>query len=659
MLSNLTMTKKLLLTILPITLVIYVATVFLVYQSSKGSTEMLAEVAVDAIAKRQATEISDYFNASLYSVRNTAQLLGAELIDGHLQDRRIADQMIESLLRSTPQATAIWWVPSGSPQDQAVLWLRDDQTLSPALDDQRQTLLNALGQNAGERESVIPLLHLGSAGHDKVVTAVLVPVRDNGRVVGSFGIGLDAAQLQKRVSELHPLEVGLAVLIANDTTLVAHPDPSRVGRTQAESEGDFLGDHLKVVNDAIRGGIAVTLRFLSPAMAEEVFMLVTPVTVGDTGTPWSLGLAFPSSALLGGVKTLALQLVLLGGFAALVLGATVFFLGRALSRPLETVVQAIQQLASGEADLCLRLPARGDDELATLAREFNHFLSAMADLVFEIKGTSLALQKTSSELQNESCASGLTVDAQRDEVGQLATAMQQMAATIEEVAGNAGQAAQASGEGDQAIARGQTTVSSLVEAINLEAQTLEHVCGLATQLDEASQSIGTIVAVISNIADQTNLLALNAAIESARAGEQGRGFAVVAGEVRALAQRTHVSTEQVNRSVNLIQARTRTVVDIIVQSRSASQTNVVSAREASEALQTLSQVIGQMRHMSQQIATATDEQATTSELLSRSLVNIADSAESASQSARLVNQRSEDLDQSATRLNALVSRFKL
>ncbi|WP_416152027.1 methyl-accepting chemotaxis protein [Pseudomonas sp. MH9.2] len=234
-----------------------------------------------------------------------------------------------------------------------------------------------------------------------------------------------------------------------------------------------------------------------------------------------------------------------------------------------------------------------------------------------------------------------------------------MAATIEEVAGNAGQAAQASGEGDQAVARGQATVSSLVEAINLDAQTLEHVSGLATQLDEASQSIGTIVAVISNIADQTNLLALNAAIESARAGEQGRGFAVVAGEVRALAQRTHISTEQVNRSVNLIQARTRTVVDIIVQSRSASQANVVSAREASEALQTLSQVIGQMRHMSQQIATATEEQATTSELLSRSLVSIADSAESASQSARLVNQRSGDLDKSATRLNALVSRFKL
>ena len=659
MLSNLTMTKKLLLTVLPITLLIYVATVLLVYQSSKASTEALAEVAVDAIAKRQATEISDYFNVSLYSARNTARLLGAELIDGQLQDRRIADQMIESLLRSTPQATGIWWVPSGSPDDQAVLWLRDGQSLNPALGDQRQALIAALGQSAGERENVVPLLHLRSAGEDKVMIAVLVPVRDNGRVVGSLGIGLDAAQLQKRVAELHPLEVGVAVLLANDTTLVAHPDPSRVGRTQAESEGDFLGDHIKVATDAVRSGVAVTLRFISPAMAQEVFMLVTPVTIGDTGTPWSLGLAFPSSALLGGVKTLALQLMLLGGFAALVLGATVFWLGRALSRPLDAVVRAIQQLASGEADLCLRLPAKGDDELATLAREFNHFLSAMADLVFEIKGTSLALQKTSSDLKDESSTSGLTVDAQRDEVAQLATAMQQMAATIEEVAGNAGQAAQASGEGDQAVARGQATVSRLVEAIHQEAQTLEHVSGLATQLDEASQSIGTIVAVINNIADQTNLLALNAAIESARAGEQGRGFAVVAGEVRALAQRTHISTEQVNGSVNLIQERTRMVVDIIVKSRGASHANVVSAREASEALQTLSQVIGQMRHMSEQIATATEEQATTSELLSRSLVTIADSAQSASQSARLVNQRSGDLDQSATRLNALVSRFKL
>lgn len=96
-------------------------------------------------------------------------------------------------------------------------------------------------------------------------------------------------------------------------------------------------------------------------------------------------------------------------------------------------------------------------------------------------------------------------------------------------------------------------------SVNQRMQSMEKTANI---LGKESVRIADTIKLITGIAEQTNLLALNAAIEAARAGEVGRGFAVVADEVRSLADRTRVSSAEIN---NIIGNLTEQIENMVTQ----------------------------------------------------------------------------------------------
>ncbi len=250
------------------------------------------------------------------------------------------------------------------------------------------------------------------------------------------------------------------------------------------------------------------------------------------------------------------------------------------------------------------------------------------------------------------------VDTTSDQTSQAATAMEEMNATVLEVSKNASETAAASDKANKVAKEGGVVVQNTVNEINQVASTTELLATSLTELSQRAENIGQVMAVINDIADQTNLLALNAAIEAARAGEAGRGFAVVADEVRKLAEKTMQATKEVEGAVSLIQQSTESVVTEMDDARG----RVVKTSEmAGQAGEVLGEVVKQsdvIADMVRGIATAAEQQSSTSDEISNNVTQINNLSQEISRGIQEANKDIQDISNTAQNLADLVEKFK-
>ncbi|MCQ3033667.1 methyl-accepting chemotaxis protein [Pseudomonas syringae] len=463
----------------------------------------------------------------------------------------------------------------------------------------------------------------------------------------------DPQSIQKTIEHFPGYRKAFTDAVAQYDSLVEE-DSERTIYTQVKNSADAYSKQLDLLEPMMRQGdiaAAVSLastgiRPLTNTMEQQIKDLTAfnnegAAKAGQNATDLYNSGLWLVIGIIAGVIVLTVGLALL--------------LTKSITSPINDALSVAERIAA--SDLSKEVMVSGTDEAGRLLKALAQMQTNLRSTIMEISDSSTQLASASEEMTAVTEESSRGLVAQNDEVNQAATAVTEMSAAVDEVARNAESASEESKRTQGYTEVGQARVAQTLKSIQKLNGNVENTSEQIQGLSDRAQGISKVVEVIRAIAEQTNLLALNAAIEAARAGEQGRGFAVVADEVRALAHRTQVSTQEIEQMISAIQNESDQAVKAMNTSRDLATESLGVAQEASTSLDQIATAIVQINERNLLIATASEEQSHVAREVDRNLVSIRELATQSAAGASQTASACGEMSKLAVNLNQLVNRF--
>ncbi len=344
------------------------------------------------------------------------------------------------------------------------------------------------------------------------------------------------------------------------------------------------------------------------------------------------------------------HLVLIIGivFSLVIVSLFIVVVAKSITRPMVSMTESMEKLADGNLEI--EIPGQEQtDEIGKMAKavkifqenaiekrqlkeeqektkirneqEQKEMMEKMTASFHSSIGTVIdAILTAATDLQGSALKMNETADKTHLQSSSAAAASKQTSTNVLSVASATEQLTASVGE----ISEQVTSSSAIARSAVKKAQNTNEMVG---SLTTASQKIGDVVQLITDIAKQTKLLALNATIEATRAGEAGKGFAVVANEVKELAKQTTAATTEIAEHISGIQSATQ---------------NAVSA------INDITETINTMDEISAIIAVAVEEQSSVTSDIAGSTNQAASGTQEVTQSITIVTHAANETGQAAS-----------
>ena len=328
-------------------------------------------------------------------------------------------------------------------------------------------------------------------------------------------------------------------------------------------------------------------------------------------------------------------------------------------KPLQEVVQGLEDVSQGAGDLTKRIKVMSYDEIGQLGRCFNTFMDKLNDIISDVAAYTVSVATSSKVISELAIQQAQSSEKQKNETGQVAVAIEQMSSAVLQMSSSSKKAAEAAGSAEDIARGGGKIVEQTLEHMQDIAITVNETIQKMEELGKHSKQINEINDVIGGIAGNTNLLAFNAAIEAAGAGQYGDRFSMVANQVRSLADRTGKETQVIAKMIEDIQFGTHEAMEIVSTEKEQVDGGVKTATEAGQSLNEIVDRATMVKDMMKNLALASSDQSATVKQVLVNIGNVAEITKVSADNAGQFARESHELSQLVENLKELVCRFKI
>lgn len=534
--------------------------------------------------------------------------------------------------------------------------------------------------------------------YNKSVMAYAYPIRTgNGSLSGVIYSVYDGNYLSDIITRKQLGTYSWPVLFdSTSMTVIGSNDHDRVVKSEKIYDTVSSGEKTSITNAC--AGYSGISYFLDGKTNKRMIGVYSPVT----SVRWGVYTTIPYSEFFSGLDNMVRVMII---SLAVTLAISLFILVGIITiavNPLKRVNSAINDIATGNADLTKRIPLTGNtnDEIGVLVKGVNAFTEKMQTIVASIKDSKEELTDAGVDISKSTQDTGESItkiitniksvqgdiDVQIKGVESTVTAVNEIAASIQSLD-------KMIVEQTESVANASESVDSLVGNINSVGHSVSGMVSSFSDLRDKAKNgvekqkdvndririiendsiaLQEANSVISNIAEQTNLLAMNAAIEAAHAGEAGKGFSVVADEIRKLSE---TSSNQSKTIGNQLQKITDSIIAIVNASKAAESafsevsytidsTDAIITRiteamnEQSSASENLKEVLKLVNNYTSEVGIASSSMAKGNKLILDQVNRLQNSTESMKHGVKEMELSANDIEENGGILSGFSKRLE-